>query len=108
MDASCNFSIPNRAETLTVLRLMGGHTPMLMLSGDADGYGTRWIIDGQPVQPAIANWLMQEGFIADMGATELGVRKLALTADGIEFRSKGLIWWSGLGRLARLRVMIFG
>lgn len=81
---------------------------MLMLRGDADGYGARWIIDGHPVQPAIASWLMNEGFIADTGATELGVRKLALTADGIEFRSKGLIWWSGLGRLARLQAIIFG
>lgn len=108
MDASRNSAIPNRAETLRTLRLMGDYVPMLMLSGDADGYGARWIIDGHLVQPAIASWLMQEGFIADAGATELGVRKLALTADGIEFRRKGVLWWSGLGRLARLQIVIFG
>lgn len=108
MDAAVNSSIPNRAETLQVLRLMGGHGPMLMLSGSADGFGARWSLDGNPVQPAIARWLMQEGFIADTGATELGARILELTAAGVEFRRKGLLWWTGLGRFARLKVVIFG
>jgi len=108
MDAVGNSSIPNRAETLQVLRLMGGHAPMLMLSGAADGFGARWSIDGNPVQPAIACWLMQEGYITDTGTTELGARILALTAAGVEFREEGLLWWAGLGRFARLKVVIFG
>lgn len=108
MDAADYSSIPNRAETLQVLRLMGANAPMLMLSGAADGFGARWSIDGHPVQPAIATWLMQEGYIADTGATELGARKLALTAAGVEFRENGLLWWAGLGRFARLKVVIFG
>ena len=45
MDASGNSPIPNRAETLNVLRLMGDYAPMLMLRGDADGYGDRWSVD---------------------------------------------------------------
>lgn len=108
MEASVDTFIPNRAETLQVLRLMGDYAPILMLCGAADGFGARWSIDGHPVQPAIATWLMQEGYIADTGATELGARKLALTAAGIEFRKEGLLWWAGLGRWARLRIVIFG
>lgn len=108
MDAAGNFFIPNRAETLQVLRLMGDYAPMLMLSGAADGFGARWSVDGNPVQPAIAGWLMQEGYIADTGTTELGARILALTAAGVEFRQKGLLWWAGLGPWARLRIVIFG
>lgn len=108
MDAADYSSIPNRAETLQVLRLMGDYAPLLMLSGAADGFGTRWSIDGNPVQPAIARWLMQEEYIVDTGATELGARKLALTAAGVEFRQKGLRWWAGLGRFAKLKVVIFG
>ncbi|MCM2290387.1 MAG: hypothetical protein NDI67_15290 [Sulfuritalea sp.] len=108
MDAAGNSSIPNRAETLQVLRLMGGDAPLLMLTGAADGFGARWSIDGIPVQPAIARWLMQEGYITDTGATELGARILALTAAGVEFRQNGLLWWAGLGRFARLKVAIFG
>ncbi|MDA8254827.1 MAG: hypothetical protein M0Z99_04160 [Betaproteobacteria bacterium] len=108
MDAADYSSIPNRAETLQVLRLMGGNVPMLMLSGAADGFGARWSIDRNPVQPAIARWLMQLGYVADTGATELGVRILALTAAGVEFRRRGLLWWAGLGRFARLKIVIFG
>lgn len=108
MDAADNSSIPNRAETLQVLRLMGDYAPMLMLNGAADGFGARWSIDGNPVQPAIARWLMHEGYIADTGMTELGARRLALTAAGVEFRANGLLWWAGLGRCARLRIVIFG
>ena len=70
-----NFSptglIPNRAQTLEILRLMGRHRPLLMLLGDDDGYGTRWLLDGQEVPPGIAKYLMQAGLVADAGATEL-------------------------------------
>jgi len=108
MDAPENTAIPNRAETLQVLRLMGDYAPMLMLSSDADGYGVRWIIDGQQIQPAIATYLMKSGFIADAGATELGARKLALTESGAQFRKDGLLWWAGLGLLEKLKIVVLG
>ena len=108
MDDTGNTRIPNRAETLDLLRLMGDYAPILMLSGDADGYGARWTIDGHPVQPAIASYLMKSGFVADSGATELGVRKLALTESGIQFRKNGLLWWSNLGFFEKLKVTLLG
>lgn len=100
--------IPDRAETLKVLRLLGPHRPMLMLKGDDDGYGTRWVVEGQQVQPAIASYLMAAGFVADVGATEFGARRLFLTESGLRFRENGLRWWSGLGWLERIKVMLFG
>ena len=100
--------IPSRAETLKVLRLMGEYAPILMLGGDKDGYGARWTIDGHPVQPAIARYLMESDLVVDSGATELGARKLALTAAGVQFRKEGLLWWKGLGLLQKLKVMIGG
>ncbi len=108
MDAPGNTGIPSRAETLKVLRLMGDYRPMLMLRGESDGYGARWTIDGAQIQPAIATYLMNSGFIADAGATEMGVRKLMLTESGAEFRKDGLFWWSGLNILQRLKVTILG
>lgn len=108
MDCPAKTPIPRRAETLKVLRLMGNFAPILMLGNDPDGYGTRWIIDGQPVQPAIATYLMQSGYVADSGATELGARKLALTESGAEFRKDGLLWWNGLNLLQKLQVLIRG
>jgi hypothetical protein len=103
-----NSFIPNRAETLKVLRLMGKFAPILMLRGDDDGFGDRWSIDGHPVQPTIATYLMKENLIADSGATELGARKLVLTESGIQFRSEGLLWWDGLGLFGKLKVIVFG
>ena len=100
--------IPSRAETLKVLRFMGNYAPILMLGDDPDGYGTRWTIDGHPVQPAIARYLMESELVADSGATELGARKLALTESGIEFRKDGLLWWNGLSLLQKLQVLISG
>ena len=50
--------IPSRAETLKVLRLMGDYDHLLMLTGSEDGYGTRWTLGGQQVQPGIARYLM--------------------------------------------------
>lgn len=100
--------IPSRAETLKVLRLMGDYAPILMLAGDKDGYGARWTIDGHPVQPAIARYLMESDLVVDAGVTELGIRKLALTAAGVQFRKDGLLWWKGLGLLQKLKVMIGG
>ena len=107
-----NFSptglIPNRAQTLEILRLMGRHRPLLMLLGDDDGYGTRWLLDGEQVLPGIAKYLMEGGFIADSGATEFGARKLALTESGKRFRDNGVIWWKSLGFLQRLKITILG
>lgn len=100
--------IPNRAETLKVLRLMGTYRPILMLNGADDGYGTRWTLDGQQVQPAIAQYLMKEGFIAETGRTEFGARQLHLTPTGTDFRDRGLAWWASLGFLQRLKVMLLG
>ena len=101
-------SIPDRAQTLKILRLMGNCRPILMLPGDEDGYGTRWLLDGQQVEPAICKYLMHGGFLADTGATEFGARKLVLTDSGIRFRENGLIWWKSLGFLQRLRITILG
>ena len=81
---------------------------MLMLLGDGDGFGTRWVLDGQEVPPGIAKYLMDAGFIADGGATEFAVRKLTLTDSGYRFRENGVLWWSSLGFLERLRITIFG
>ena len=108
MDAPGNAPIPNRAETLKVLRRMGDYEPMLMLAGDADGYGARWTIDGQQIQPAIATYLMKSSFIADSGATEMGARKLALTESGARFRMDGLEWWASLGPIEKLKIVVFG
>jgi len=100
-------AIPHRAETLQVLRLIINE-PILMLSGDDEGYGSRWTIGGQQVQPAIARYLMESGFVAEIGKTEFGARKLALTTTGNQFREKGLHWWGGLSLLQKLRVTMFG
>lgn len=101
-------TIPQRAETLQVLRLMGPFEPMLMLSGDDEGYGSRWTLSGQQVQPAIARFLMDSGFIADSGKTEFGAIKLALTEKGCEFREKGLAWWGELNFLEKLKITLLG
>ena len=108
MDASGNTPIPNRAETLKVLRLMGDYQPMLMLGCEPDGYGTRWTLDGSEVSPAIATYLMKSGYIAEAGATEMGARKLALTEAGTQFRTDGLLWWAGLGVLDKLKITLLG
>lgn len=99
--------IPSRAETLKVLRLMGEYAPIFML-GDGEGGGTRWLLHGQPIQPAIARYLMRTGFIADDGTTEVGARKLALTERGSEFRAKGVEWWNSLNWLQKLIVVLRG
>lgn len=101
-------AIPQRAETLQVLRLISDCEPMLMLSGDDEGYGSRWTLSGQQVQPAIARYLMESGFVADIGKTEFGARKLTLTETGSELREKGLRWWSGLNFLEKLKITLFG
>ncbi len=87
---------------------MGNHEPMLMLVGDADDYGTRWTLGGQQVEPAIARYLMNEGFIAEMGVTEFGARKLGLTASGTQFCYEGIAWWSSLGMLQKLKIVLLG
>lgn len=108
MGAAVRTAIPNRAQTLKLLRLMGDHAPILHLRGESDGYGERWTLHGAEVPPAIAGWLMQSGYLADRGATEMGARQLLLTPAGVEFRRHGLDWWAQLGPLARLRVVVFG
>jgi hypothetical protein len=101
-------TVPLRAETLQVLRLMGDFEPILMLCGDDDGYGSRWTLSGQQVQPAIASFLMECGFIAERGKTEFGAIKLMLTESGSQFREKGVAWWSGLSFLDKLKIRVFG
>ncbi|MBS1145166.1 MAG: hypothetical protein H6R14_2572 [Proteobacteria bacterium] len=101
-------TIPQRAETLQILRLMGSFEPILMLTGDDEGYGSRWTLSGQQVQPAIARFLMDCGFIADAGKTEFGAIKLMLTEKGKEFREKGLAWWAELNFLEKLKITVFG
>ncbi len=100
--------IPNRAETLKVLSLMGKHAPILMLRGDDDGFGTRWTLHGAQVQPAIAQFLMQANYVADTGATEMGARILALTDTGVEFRLSGQHWRDSLSVLQRLKIRVLG
>jgi len=101
-------AIPNRAQTLEVLRLMGSFRPLLMLPGDADGYGTRWVLDGQQVPPGIAKYLMNGGFIAETGATGFGARQLTLTDSGKRLCDNGVRWWAGLSVLQRLKITILG
>jgi len=93
---------------LQVLRLISDFEPMLMLTGDDEGYGSRWTLSGQQVQPAIARYLMESGFVAEIGKTEFGARKLALTDAGNQLREKGLRWWSELNFLQKLTVTLFG
>lgn len=100
-------SIPHRAETLEILRFVVSE-PILMLTGDDEGYGSRWTLGGQQIQPAIARYLMEAGFIAETGRTEFGARKLTLTPSGNLFREKGLIWWASLSLLEKIRVTLLG
>ena len=108
MESSPTQLIPNRAQTLEVLRLMGKNRPMLMLCGEDDGYGTRWLLDGQEVLPGIAKYLMHAGLIAEAGATEFGARRLRLTDSGARALANGVLWWQGLGFLQRLKITILG
>ncbi len=108
MDSSQTTLIPSRAQTLEVLRLMGTHRPILMLPAADDGYGARWVLDGQQVQPGIAKYLMQSGFVVDTGATEFGARVLVLTDSGNRFRENGVLWWTSLSFLQRLKITILG
>jgi len=101
-------AVPSRAETLQILRLMGDFEPILMLTGDDEGYGSRWTLSGQQVQPAIARFLMESGFIANSGKTEFGAIKLALTVKGSEFREKGLAWWGELNFLQKIKITLLG
>jgi hypothetical protein len=102
------LAIPNRAQTLDVLRLMGNFRPLLMLPGDDDGYGARWVLDGGQVLPGIAKYLIDGGFVAPTGTTGFGARELTLTDAGRRLRDNGLRWWSKLSLLQRWRVIVFG
>jgi hypothetical protein len=81
---------------------------LLLLRGDDDGYGSRWTLSGQQVQPAIAQFLMEFGFVADSGKTEFGAIKLALTEKGSEFRENGIRWWSELSLVQKLKITLLG
>lgn len=108
MSSRSPSAIPNRLETLRVLRLMGDFEPILMLAGSDDGFGTRWTLSGQQVQPAIARYLMEAGYVSETGKTELGARQLSLTADGKLFRDHGVRWWESLSLFAKLKVTLLG
>jgi len=101
-------SIPQRAETLQILRMISEFEPMLMLTGDDEGYGSRWTLSGQQVQPAIARFLMESGFIVKIGKTEFGAIKLSLSDKGSQFREKGVLWWSELNFMEKMKIRIFG
>ncbi len=100
--------IPYRAQTLDVLRLMGNFRPLLMLPGDDDGYGARWVLDGGQVLPAIAKYLIDGGFVAQTATTAFGARELTLTTAGRRLRDNGLRWWTELSLLQRFGVIVFG
>ncbi len=102
-----NTIIPGQAQTLQILDLLE-HSPILMLSGDKDGYGTRWTLSGDQVPPAIAEFLMQAGYIEETGKTGLGAHILKLTDKGRQFRADGRRWWSQLGWLQKLKITLFG
>lgn len=108
MNASSSNIIPSRAQTLEILRLIGNYRPLLMLPGDDDGYGTRWVLDGQQVEPGIAKYLIDGGFVAQTGATGFGARELTLTESGQRLRDSGLRWWASLSILQRLKITILG
>ncbi|NJD26358.1 MAG: hypothetical protein FIB06_13250 [Betaproteobacteria bacterium] len=103
-----NSAVPSRAYTLGVLRAMGECEPILMLAGCDDGYGSRWTLGGQQIQPAVARYLMEAGFIAERGRTQFGARCLLLTELGRAFRERGLNWWRSLTWSEKLRVTVFG
>ena len=108
MEPASSIPIPNRADTLKVLRVIGTHAPILMLSGSDDGYGSRWTLSGQQVQPAIARYFMEAGFIAESGKTQFGARTLTLTDAGVSFRERGIAWWASLSVVEKLKVMLLG
>ena len=108
MAPASSRAIPNRAQTLDVLRLMGRYRPLLMLPGDDDGYGARWLLDGVEVQPGIAKYLIDGGFVAQTATTGFGARELTLTDSGRRLLDNGLRWWASLGLLQRWWVIVLG
>ena len=110
MSSSSTPQIPNRSQTLSVLRLMNDRVPLLLLrnADEDDGYGGRWLIDGHPVHPAIARYLLDQGCIAETGKTEVGARILRLTEKGCRVREDGQAWWDSLSWWQRLQVVVFG
>jgi len=51
---------------------------------------------------------MESGFIAEIGKTEFGARKLVLTESGQAFREHGVKWWSELNFLEKLKITVLG
>ena len=103
-----HHSIPSRAETLEILRMMGDFEPILMLASDGEGYGTRWTLHGQELPSPIVRYLLEEGCLAPDGITEMGARKLVLTAEGATFRDDGNQWWSELSVFQRIKIRLLG
>ena len=101
-------TIPSRAETLQILCLINNGQPLLMLGSGEDGYGSRWTLSGEQVQPAIARNLMEAGLVTEIGQTEFGARRLVLTPSGCELRERGIRWWASLGWLEKLRIKLLG
>jgi hypothetical protein len=87
---------------------MGNHEPLLMLGNHANDYGTRWTLGGQQVEPAIARYLMNEGYVENSGTTEFGAKELRLTDAGVEFRSAGIAWWKTLGLFEKMKIALWG
>lgn len=100
--------VPSRAETLELLRILAQDEAMILLPGDDDGYGARWTLLGQQVQPGIARWLTEEGYIAETGVTELGAHILRLTETGVDFLADGERWWAELGWFGKLKARVLG
>ena len=103
-----HHSIPSRAETLEILRMMGDFEPILMLASDGEGYSTRWTLQGQELPSPIVRYLMEQGYVVEAGMTEMGARKLALTPDGADLREEGNLWWSELSFWQRIKIRLFG
>ena len=51
---------------------------------------------------------MESGFVAEIGKTEFGARKLVLTETGSDFRERGMRWWAELNFLQKLKITLFG
>jgi len=105
--SECNI-VPDRARMLNTLGYLGRYRPMLLLPGSDDDYGSRCTLDGHPVQPVIAEFLIKHEFVADVGNTDFGARILTLTNAGIEFREKGKQWWGNLSLIQRINIYIVG
>ena len=74
------------------MRRMAGRAVNIIEHGPLsyDPSSRETLLDGQPVLPGIAKYLMNWGFVADEGATDLGARRLRLTEAGRRLRDTGI------------------